>query len=66
MNGKELLDMEQVAEMLTIHKKTLYRFIRSGTDETFPQPISFGPKTKRWVKADVEKWIAEKSGTATV
>lgn len=66
MNGKELLDMDQVAEMLTIHKKTFYRFIRAGKDESFPKPISFGPKTKRWVKADVERWIEERSSKAAV
>jgi predicted DNA-binding transcriptional regulator AlpA len=60
MNNPELLDMAEVAEMLSIHKKTFYRFMKAEKDPTFPKPIEFGPKTLRWVKADVEKWLSNR------
>jgi predicted DNA-binding transcriptional regulator AlpA len=58
MNKPELIDMNEMAEMLSIHKKTLYRFIKAKKDPTFPEPIVFGPKTLRWVKQEVEQWLS--------
>lgn len=63
MSNPELLDMGEIAAMLSVHKKTLYRFIKDNKDPTFPKPIVFGPKTLRWVKQDVERWL---SGRASV
>lgn len=61
MSNPELLDMGEIAAMLSVHKKTLYRFIRGNKDPAFPKPIVFGPKTLRWVKQDVERWLSNRT-----
>lgn len=70
MNDPLLLDAAQVAEMLSLNKKTFYHLLKTEAMETFPKPIKFGERLSRWRKSEVEEWInagaADKAGDRTV
>jgi len=57
MNKQLLLDAAEVAEMLSLNKKTLYHFLKSPAGQTFPKPIKFGERLSRWNKKEVEDWV---------
>lgn len=59
LTEKLLLEANDIAHMLSIHQKTVYALIKS--DETFPKPITFGPRMRRWKLEDVKAWIDSKS-----
>ncbi len=61
VSEKLLLQVDDIAQMLSIHPKTLYALIKK--DETFPKPISFGPRMRRWKPEDIKSWIENKSKT---
>ncbi len=51
-----LVTATQVAEMMVISKRTLWRLVEK---KQFPQPIRYNRMLVRWRRADVEKYIAE-------
>ena len=51
----QLLTKKDVAQRLGIHVNTLDRIRNS--DDTFPAPLRFGPRTQRWRPADVQRWV---------
>lgn len=59
MNTQLLLDATEVAEMLSLNKKTFYHFLKSKGGETFPKPIKFGERLSRWNRKEVEDWVNE-------
>src|SRR4051794_30453846 len=48
-----LLNAEEVAAMLGVSERTLWRLLSAGK---FPKPVRFGRST-RWRLADVREWI---------
>lgn len=58
LNKKAFVNVEEIAQMLSIHKKTMERIIR--TDETFPKPIALGERIRRWPLEDVKAWFVSK------
>ena len=48
-----LLKAEEVARMLAISTRTLWRLVST---EGFPQPVKFGGST-RWRAAEVTAWV---------
>ena len=54
--AKQLLNIDQVAEMTGLSEQTIYRRSRL---KTFPEPVKVeGQKGgKQWVKTDVTKWV---------
>ncbi|MGO9597026.1 MAG: helix-turn-helix transcriptional regulator [Isosphaeraceae bacterium] len=50
---KTLLNAEEVAAMLGVSERTLWRLLSAGR---VPKPVRFGRST-RWRLADVEEWI---------
>jgi predicted DNA-binding transcriptional regulator AlpA len=55
-----LLDIADVATLIAIGERTLWRWISVGA---FPPPdISVGAKYRRWKRATVEQWIAAQTG----
>ena len=54
--GNQLLSGEQIAKMLNVHSKTIYRWMEKGE---FPQAVRFGHQY-RWREAEVNKWIEDK------
>lgn len=49
-----LIDQKQLAEMLSISRRTVQRMISRGK---LPAPIRIG-KMVRWKLQDIKKWIA--------
>jgi excisionase family DNA binding protein len=48
-----MIDVREVAEILSISTRSVWRLVASGE---LPQPIRFG-RNVRWRLADVEAWI---------
>jgi predicted DNA-binding transcriptional regulator AlpA len=55
---KDFVSVEEIASMLSVHKKTMEKIIR--TDETFPKPISLGERIRRWPVEDIKTWLRSK------
>ena len=51
---KKLITVEVVAEMLSLNKRSIWRYRNEGL---MPQQIRVGG-TVRWRLSDIEKWIA--------
>jgi len=62
--AESLLNVKQLAAMLGIHERSVWRL--SGLAEAghgpFPRPLRIGPKTIRWRRADVEAYLAALAG----
>jgi excisionase family DNA binding protein len=52
--GAELLTSQQVAEMLSVSVRTVWRLVASGK---FPQPVRYNRKLVRWKTVDVVRYI---------
>ena len=55
----QLLDIREVAELLRVHPRTLWRLAaqaEAGQSE-FPRPLRIGPKTVRWRLADLQAYL---------
>ena len=50
----ELLTSQQVAEMLSVSVRTLWRLVASGK---FPQPVRYNRKLVRWKSTEVMRYI---------
>lgn len=55
---KIFLNVEDIAVMVSVHKKTMERIIRE--DATFPKAITLGERIRRWPAEDVEAWLKNK------
>lgn len=49
-----LLTAQQVADLLGVSRRTLYRFIAEGLP--VPQPVRRSRKFVRWLRADIERF----------
>lgn len=49
------------AGILPVSAATIWRWVRAGK---FPKPFKIGPCVTAWDMADVERFIAERSGSA--
>jgi prophage regulatory protein len=56
---KRFLRIEQVIEMTTVPRTTLYRKIKQGA---FPRPVHLGQNAVRWIEADILAWMDALSG----
>lgn len=55
---KELLTINQVAELLQVSRATIYEYI---ADPNHPLPVFYlSDRTPRFKRADIEKWLTEK------
>jgi predicted DNA-binding transcriptional regulator AlpA len=57
MSDTTLITAKDVAEMMSIHVKTFYAFLKKPEGADFPKPISLGKRTNRWKRGEVEMWI---------
>jgi excisionase family DNA binding protein len=51
----QYLNVRQVAELLGVHPRTVWRLVSSGD---LPQPIKISAKVVRWRVADLEAHLA--------
>ena len=59
MHERELLMAKQVAKLLDVSRRTIYRWLKTGS---FPQPIKLSPGTVRWRRAELQAFIASQGG----
>ena len=57
MERLDLMDSKEVAELLSVHRQTIYNWVR---DDKMPQPISL-PGRLRWLRSDIVGWIGDKN-----
>ena len=53
-HSPRILRAAQLADMLGVHRTTLWRWEQTGT---FPHRRRFGPQTVGWLAGEVEQWI---------
>ena len=58
----QLLDVNEVAAMLTCSARHVWRMADGGR---FPRPISIGVKLKRWPRSAVTQWVADQAKPVT-
>ena len=63
MKDQLLIDAAQVAEMLSLNKKTFYHFLKSEAGQSFPKPINFGDRLSRWSPSEVKDWVDARKKT---
>ena len=54
LSGVRLLNIGEVAGLLGVHKRTVWRLCACGT---LPPPIRVGPRTLRWRLSDLQAVI---------
>jgi predicted DNA-binding transcriptional regulator AlpA len=52
-----LLKVGDVAELLGLHPRTVWRMAASGD---LPQPVKLSERAVRWRLRDIEKWLERK------
>ena len=55
-----LLNVKQVAKVLGIHERTIWRLagLAEMGEGNFPKPLRIGPKTVRWRLEDLEAYLS--------
>ena len=55
----QLLDVKEVAGLLRIHPRSIWRLAAQGEagQGNFPRPLRIGPKTIRWRLSDVQAYL---------
>lgn len=63
LDAVRLLDVRQVAEVLQVHVRTVWRMSAEAEAELsdFPCPVRLGPKTIRWRLSDLQEFLEAKS-----
>jgi len=51
-----LVDRHEVTRLTGFSRPWIYAAMKAGR---FPRPIKIGPRSVRWVLADVQTWISE-------
>jgi predicted DNA-binding transcriptional regulator AlpA len=64
VNDMTLISAREVSDVLRMNIKTFYGFLKRPAGASFPKPISFGKRTNRWRKMDVERWISDRAQEA--
>ena len=54
----ELLTAPEVAAILRIHAKSIWRLVR---DSGFPKPIKISPRITRWRRSEVNAFIEKRA-----
>ena len=55
-----LWTVEEVAEYFQVDKRTIWRWVNTGTEE-FPKPSKIGERTLRWKKDIIVNWVDSKT-----
>ena len=57
-SSEEMLKIEQVAELLVVSRRTIYRMLDAGK---MPEPILLGKRMLRWLSSQINEWISGSS-----
>ena len=55
---EKLIDLNEVARMMSMHPKSARKIIKK--EDNFTDPIVFSERVKRWKYSSVIKWIESK------
>ena len=55
----QLLTLREVERRVSLKRSSIYRAMRA-TPRGFPLPIKIGPKSVRWIAAEIEDWLASR------
>jgi len=58
---EKLMDIHGVAEMMSMHPKSMRKIIKE--DQSFPKEIVFSERVKRWKYSEILEWIDSKHET---
>jgi prophage regulatory protein len=58
---EKFLSIDQVMELTTLKKSTVYRLAREGS---FPQPVRLSPRRSGWVESQVRAWVHQRISAA--
>lgn len=58
--GVVLLTVAQVADLLALHPRTVWRMVSAGE---LPAPIGIGARAKRWRLSDLTAWLDQQART---
>lgn len=56
-NDDELLLYHEVVELVRLSRSTVWRLARTGM---FPAPLMFSPRSPRWKRSHLERWMEQK------
>jgi predicted DNA-binding transcriptional regulator AlpA len=56
---RELISIGEVAYLLSIHKASVWRYVRAGT---LPRPIHISKQCRRWRRSEIEAAISVMEG----
>jgi prophage regulatory protein len=54
---RTLLNQNEVIEALGVSRNWIHRHVKNGT---FPKPIKISPRTLRWKREELERWLEER------
>jgi len=57
LREKQLLDVKEVAELLTVSERTVWAWTCTGD---LPKPLRKGSRWVRWRRKDLEAWMESK------
>jgi prophage regulatory protein len=61
--GERVIRPRQLAQMLSVHRVTLYTWIRDGI---LPKPIRFGARSVGWRASTIDAWLAKRAQEGAV
>lgn len=59
VQGQIYLSASQVSIHLGVSRVTIWRYLKN--DQSFPRPIAFGTRTRRWRLLEIEAWLQSRS-----
>jgi excisionase family DNA binding protein len=60
MTERNLISPDEVADLLGISRRTLYRALKRQSLEGFPDAYRYSNRLTRWDRDEVQKWMEER------
>ena len=60
MSNRTILRLPEVMARTGLSGSTIYAKIADDSFDSFPHPISLGPRAVGWVAGEVEQWIQDR------
>ena len=61
MSEETFLTLNEVMEITTVGRSTLYSWMPKGL---FPRPVNLGPRKVAWLQSDIDDWMEARIGTS--
>lgn len=60
MTERNLISPDEVADLLGISRRTLYRALKRQSLDGFPDAYRYSNRLTRWDRDEVEKWMEQR------